>query len=52
MIDSNWTLRFNRTARQAFGQSLEFHDSGRKTELLILGVAVFVVGFLLGYWIG
>jgi len=45
MKDSNWTLRFNRTSRDAFGNSVEF-DEGHTGDRAVGVVAAFVAGFL------
>lgn len=45
MIDSNRTLTFNRTARDAYGHSIEF-DDGHAEKAVGYG-ATFVAGFML-----
>ena len=52
MNNSNYSLRFSRTAREAFGHSLEFNEPVRRIEAWIFGVAIFATGFLLGYLVG
>lgn len=46
MNDSNWTLRFPRSAREAYGHQIKFdqHEHNRSAWLLI----VFTLGLLLG----
>ena len=52
MIDSNQTLRFIRTSREAFGYQAQFDDSwaGRlhAIEAGIIAVCVFAAGVLMG----
>lgn len=51
-VDSNRTLRFPRTAREAFGHSLEFESPSKRTEAAIFLIAAFAAGFLLGFFTG
>ena len=48
MIDSNHTLRFNRTSREAYGHFVEFDQPHQKFEAWIYAVVVFAFGVLLG----
>jgi hypothetical protein len=48
MIDSNRTLRFNRTSREAFGHQIEFDQPHHRLEAAIYIAAVFAFGVLLG----
>jgi hypothetical protein len=49
MKDSNYTLRFNRTARDAFGHSLEFDEN--RGDRWVGYVAIFIAGLLVGAWL-
>ena len=46
MKDSNYTLRFNRSAREAYGHDIDFHDHHPDTPVWY--VTLFILGFLLG----
>lgn len=52
MINSNQTLRFNRTSRDAFGHQIHFDDSwvgkSHALETAIIAVCIFAAGFVLG----
>jgi len=48
-MNSNWTLRFPRTSREAFGYTLEFRrDPDRIVFFVVMVCAAFVAGLLLG----
>lgn len=49
--DSNRTLRFSRTAKEAFGHDIRF-DDGTKDDRFVGIVAALCVAFLLGYLVG
>lgn len=46
MIDSNRTLRFNRTAKETYGYDVSFEED--KSPLIIVGALSFIFGFLVG----
>ena len=46
MNNSNYSLRFSRTAREAFGHSLEFDN--RRGDKWVGWAAIFIAGFLIG----
>lgn len=48
-MDSNYTLRFNRSAREAYGHDIEFkRDPDRPVWIItLLGIA-FMVGMMVG----
>lgn len=49
MPDSNYTLRFNRTARQAYGHDVDFRESEYTDfDRFVFFVMVFALGFILG----
>lgn len=48
MNDSNRTLRFNRTSREAFGHWAKFQPDHHPAEPWLWAVAIFVIGFLIG----
>ena len=51
MPDSNYTLRWNRTARQAYGHDVDFHGSESEYtdfDRFVFFVMVFALGFILG----
>lgn len=54
MIDSNYTLRINRTAKQAFGHDAQFDDANRMDNLVgavcLVGFGV-ILGLMLAGWI-
>ena len=45
MNNSNYTLRFSRTGREAYGYDVSFND---KSDKLVWGLFVFGLGFILG----
>lgn len=47
MIDSNQSLKFNRTARDAFGHSIEF-DEFHFGDRIVGLVSIFIAGILVG----
>lgn len=49
-MDSNYTLRFPRTARQAFGHDVHFDDANpdRHVGMAVLVCCAFVLGLLIG----
>jgi hypothetical protein len=48
MIDSNHTLRFNRTSREAYGHFVEFDQPHHRLEAWIYIGVTFLLGVLLG----
>ena len=48
MQNSNWTLRFPRTSRDAFGYSVQFHKSIDDWEWIIKAAFLMFIGFMLG----
>jgi hypothetical protein len=46
MRDSNWTLRFNRSAREAYGHDIVLDDDH---DSIVAWVFVFVWGFIIGF---
>lgn len=51
MTDSNFSLRFNRTAREAYGHSIEFNQRYIGDQV-VFAIAAFVAGLLTGLWLG
>lgn len=51
MNDSNWTLRFPRTAREAYGHDIKFDDEHFGYKWAGVFVA-FVWGIVVGLWFG
>jgi hypothetical protein len=51
MKDSNYSLRFHRTAREAFGHSLEFESPGSRGDRWVGYIAIFIAGLLIGGWL-
>lgn len=49
-MDSNHTLKFPRTAREAYGHDIDFDDYHRGDTWVGYGF-FFIVGFLLGGWL-
>jgi hypothetical protein len=49
MKDSNETLRFHRTAREAYGHDIQFDNEGDKW---VGRAALFIAGLLVGLLIG
>lgn len=49
MNDANRTLRFSRTAKEAFGHEVEFTED-RPADKLIGWFLIFAYGFLAGYF--
>jgi hypothetical protein len=49
MKDSNYTLRFHRTAREAYGHDINFSEHG---DRLVGWVALFCAGVLVGLLLG
>ncbi|HMW88228.1 MAG TPA: hypothetical protein PKD65_19560 [Nitrospira sp.] len=49
-MNSNYTLRFPRTGREAFGHECHFHrrDPDRMVGIAILILCVFVAGMMVG----
>jgi hypothetical protein len=52
MNNSNHTLRFSRTSREAYGFQARFEPDHHWAEPLIWVGAVFLFGTLFGLWIG
>jgi hypothetical protein len=48
MRDSNWSLRWNRTAREAFGHDVEFDSSYSEFDKFVIWVTIFAIGFITG----
>ena len=48
MQNSNWTLRFARTSREAFGHTVYFENSVDNWEAIIKAVFLVFIGFMLG----
>lgn len=55
-MDSNHTLRFPRTSRDAFGHQAWFHDSAseraNRLDRIVLAVAVIALAFVAGLLAG
>lgn len=47
MKDSNYTLRFNRSAREAYGHDIQFSERHRG-DIFVLCIAFFIFGFIAG----
>lgn len=48
-MNSNWTLRFPRTGREAFGHECRFDDNpDRAVGIVCAIIAAFVLGMLVG----
>ena len=49
-LPSNWSLRFPRTSREAFGYQVDFHrhDPDRLVGVVVGVLCVFVLGMLVG----
>lgn len=49
-LPSNWTGRFPRTSREAFGHQVEFHhhDPDKLVGYVVGALCVFVLGMLIG----
>lgn len=52
MNRSNYTLRFPRTSREAYGYWIRLEPDHHWAEPYILVGSVFVFGMLFGLWIG
>ena len=50
-MDSNYTLRFNRSAREAYGHDVQFSDAD-KWDRRVLLVAIFCGSFVVGLMVG
>ena len=48
MNNSNWTLRFARSSREAFGYSVYFENSVDNWEAVIKAAFLMFIGFMLG----
>lgn len=46
MSRSNWNLRFDRTAREAYGHDIDFDDN--IGDRFVFVISIFAVGFILG----
>ena len=46
MNDSNWSLRFSRSAREAYGHDVQFESDPDKP---VWTVAICALGFVLGF---
>ena len=51
MNNSNYTLRFSRTSREAFGHQVHFETS-RKADRYVLAVAIVAIAFIVGMIVG
>ena len=51
MNNSNWTLRFSRSAKDAYGHYIEFEDRS-KADRVVFMVCLFALGFVLGIVVG
>lgn len=49
MKDSNYTLRFPRTAREVYGHTIEFDE--HRGDRWVGYVAIFVAGLMVGGWL-
>ena len=49
-MNSNWTLRFPRTSREAFGHQAQFgrRDPDRMVGIAVAVLCAFVVGMMVG----
>lgn len=50
MNDANRTLRFSRTAKEAFGHDIRF-DADRPADKLVGWCMIFAYGFLAGFFL-
>jgi hypothetical protein len=48
MHDSNWTLRWNRTSKEAYGHDVEFDSSYNEFDKWVGWIMIFIFGFLVG----
>ena len=48
-MDSNYTLRFNRSAREAYGHDIQFYDSQDRMVFIACAIGA---AFLLGLFFG
>jgi hypothetical protein len=51
MNNSNFSLRFSRSAREAYGHNIQFVDGNRKDKIVGIVCAIlaaFVVGMMIG----
>lgn len=48
-MNSNWTLRFPRTSREAFGHEIKFADD---PDRLVGHVCIVLASFMLGMMVG
>jgi hypothetical protein len=48
MRDSNWSLRWNHTAREAYGHDVEFDSSYNEFDKFVIWVTLFAIGFIAG----
>jgi len=48
MNDSNRTLKFSRTSKEAFGHFVKFEASHHWAEPWLWALSIFVIGFLIG----
>lgn len=47
MKDSNWTLRWNRSSRDAYGHWIEFEDASKK-DRYVFYIALVALGMIIG----
>lgn len=47
MNNSNYTLRFSRSAREAYGTDIEFGDQ-KNVDMPVIGVCIFGFGVVVG----
>jgi hypothetical protein len=53
MRDSNYTLKFHRTAREAFGHDLRFENERASIfNAAVLAASMFALGLLVGFLLG
>lgn len=50
-MDSNYSLRFHRTSREAFGHDAKFHDADR-SDRIVFFVCALCAAFLVGMIVG
>lgn len=51
-MNSNWTLRFPRSSREAYGHQIGFDDGHKRSDLIVLLLMVFALGFIVGLTVG
>ncbi len=51
MNNSNFSLRFSRSAREAYGHDVSFHDHSKMDRIVFIACAIgaaFVIGLMVG----